>query len=146
MTQIGVITIDVPVDYMFNDQSVTMNGIIETDCDCPEALHSLRELFTRSYYGTTIHSSIGRKPVGEDMDADRRNTQYVQFTHGDRPSTGWYLLEAFNMFQDVTPLGFAYNFAVTVFFKGTKSYYQPGYAVDDMGDVEEELEANDWGI
>ena len=146
MTQIGVIPLEVPVDYRFGDQSVTMSGIIETDCDSPEELHGLRELFAHAYYGTSIHGSLGGKPVGEDMDADRRNTQYIQFTHGDRPITGWYLLQGFTMFQDVTPLGFAYNFDVVLFFKGTKSYYQPGFMVDDMDDVGDEVADNDWSI
>ena len=146
MTKIGVITLEVPVDYRFGNQTVTMSGVIETDCSSPEELHSLRELFAYSLSGSVIFDPPWGKPIGDDMDAEQRNTQYIQFTHGDKSITGWYLLQTFTMFQDETALGFAYNFSITLFLLGTKSYYQPGFIVDDMDDVGDEIDDNDWDI
>jgi len=78
------------------------------------------------------------------MDEDLRNTQYVQFAHGDRPITGWYLLRDFNMFQDETPEGAdmgSYLFAVSLFFLGTDAFYQACYNAIDMDRLE-----SDWSI
>lgn len=145
MTQIGVLTIDVPTEYRWGQYNVTLIGSVDRD----EDLHSLRELFAKSRVGTAVHDIPGTRPFGEDMDDDQRNTQYVQFTHGDRPVTGWYLLRGFSMFQDESPRGAdcdAYLFNVTLFFVGKTSFYVAGFAVKDMEDVEDEVLENDWLI
>jgi len=140
MTQIGVAVIDIPAEYRYGQYAVTMLGAVDRD----EDLHSLRELFALCRTGTAIHEIPGRRPVGEDMDEDLRNTQYVQFTHGDRPITGWYLLRGFNFYQDETPIGAdcaTYIFTADLFFLGTKAYYQACFGVVDC-----EAEDSDWGI
>ena len=145
MTQIGVLVIDVPTEYRWGQYEVTLVGSVDRD----EDLHSLRELFAKSRVGTAVHDVTGTRPFGEDMDEDQRNTQYVQFTHGDRPITGWYLLRGFRMFQNETPVGAdeaQYAFTVDLFFLGTDAFYQAGFIVKDMEDVEDEIDDNDWGI
>ena len=145
MTQIGVLIIDIPAEYSFSQYAVTMRGAVDRD----EDLHSIRELFALSRTGTAVHAIPGRRPVGEDMDADLRNTQYVQFTHGDRPITAWYLLRGFSLFQDETPMGAdceTYAFTVDLFFLGTTAYYVAGFAVMGMEDVEDEIADDDWGF
>ena len=145
MTQIGVAIVDVPVDYRYTQYVVTMLGSVDRD----EDLHAMRELFALARTGTAVHEMPGRRPIGEDMDEDLRNTQYVQFTHGDRPITAWYLLRAFRMFQDETAVGSdvqQYAFTADMFFLGTNAYYTAGFAVKDMEDVEDEIDDNDWGL
>ncbi len=140
MTQIGVAVVDIPAEYRYSQYAVTMRGAVDRD----EDLHSMRELFALSRTGTAIHSIPGRRPVGEDMDEELRNTQYVQFTHGDRPITAWYLLRSFGFFQDETPLGadcMTYAFTVDLFFLGTSSYYVAGFAMKDLDEAD-----SDWGI
>lgn len=140
MTQIGVAVIDIPSEYFYSQYSVTMRGGVDRD----EDLHSLRELFALTRTGTAVHSIPGRRPVGEDMDEELRNTQYVQFTHGDRPITGWYLLRSFDFFQNETPMGAdcaTYIFLAELFFLGTKAYYQACYGVVDCEALD-----SDWGI
>jgi len=140
MTQIGVAVVDIPAEYRYGQYSVVMRGAVDRD----EDLHSMRELFALCRTGTAIHDIPGRRPIGEDMDEALRNTQYVQFTHGDRPITAWYLLRGFSMFQDETPMGAdcaTYAFAADLFFLGTTSYYVAGYACKDL-----DAAASDWGI
>ena len=145
MTQIGVLTINIPTEYRWGQYAVTLAGAVDRD----EDLHSMRELFAKSRVGTAVHDIPGTRPFGEDMDEDQRNTQYVQFTHGDRPVTGWYLLRGFSMFQNETPQGMDcknYLFTVTLFFVGTTAFYIAGFVVKDMEDVEVEVLENDWRI
>ena len=140
MTQIGVAVIDIPTEYRYSQYAVVMRGSVDRD----EDLHSLRELFALSRTGTAIHSIPGRRPVGEDMDEELRNTQYVQFSHGDRPITAWYLLRGFALFQDETPLGADqsnYAFSVDLFFLGTSSYYVAGFACKGLDEAD-----SDWEI
>lgn len=78
------------------------------------------------------------------MTEELRNTQYIQFAYEDRPITGWYLLRDFNMFQDETPEGAdmgSYIFTISVFFLGTKAFYQAGYRALGMESLE-----SDWSI
>jgi len=145
MTQIGVLTIDVPTEYRWRQYDTILIGLVDRD----EDLHALRELFAKSREGTAIHDSLDDRPWGEDMDNDQRNTQYVQFTHGDRPISGWYLLRSFAYFGDETPEGHdvhGYLSTITLFFLGTNAFYVAGFVVKDMEDVEDEIEDNDWGI
>jgi len=143
---IGVIPLQLIEYYTFNGHTVGIGGITSYDCDDPEILHSLRELFAKCRTGTTLHEVPGWRPYGEDLDEEQRNTQYIIFNQGDKSITGWYLLRNFTMMQTETPRGFAYNFDVVLFFLGTKSYYQPGFKVYGMDDVEDEVADNDWGI
>lgn len=145
MTQIGVLVVDWPTVYRFGDYTVELVGAVDRD----EDLHSLRELFAKARVGTAVHDIPGDRPRGEDMDDDLRNTQYVQFTHGDRPVTAWYLLRGYAFFQDETAVGMdegAYVFRAGLFFIGTTAFYQAGFAVKDMEDVEDEKDDNSWGI
>jgi len=145
MTQIGTLTVNWPSTYRFRDYGVDLIGGVDRD----EDLHSLRELFAKCRAGTAVHDIPGDRPRGEDMDDDLRNTQYVQFTHGDRPITAWYLLRGYDFFQDETPVGAdeaAYIFTAVLFMIGTDAFYQAGYVVKDMEDVEDELADNSWGI
>ena len=140
MTQIGVAVIDIPAEYRYSQYVVTMRGGV----DRHEDLHALRELFAKSREGTAIHDSSEGRPLGEDMDVDLRNTQYVQFSHGDRPITAWYLLRGFSYFGDETPLGAdraTYLFAVELFLIGTTGFYVAGFGCIDLDE-----EASDWGI
>jgi len=140
LTQIGVAVLDIPARYSYGQYTVELSGGVDRDDD----LHSMRELFALSMTGTAVHEIPGRRPVGEDMDEDLRNTQYVQFTHGDRPITGWYLLRGFDMFQDETPMGAdkaTYVFFAELFFLGTKAYYTAGFAMKDLDEA-----TSDWGI
>jgi len=140
MTQIGVAVIDIPAEYRFNQYNVTMRGGVDRD----EDLHSLRELFAKSRVGTAVHDIPGSRPHGEDMDVDNRNTQYVQFSHGDRPVTAWYLLRGFSFFQDETPMGAdcaTYVFNAELFLIGTTSYYVAGFACLELDEAD-----SDWGI
>ena len=140
MTQIGVAVVDIPAEYRYSQYGVVMRGAVDRD----EDLHSMRELFAKSRVGTAVHNVPGTRPFGEDMDEDQRNTQYVQFTHGDRPITGWYLLRSFSLFQDETPMGAdcaTYAFSVDLFFLGTVSYYVAGFACKDLDEAD-----SDWGF
>jgi len=140
LTQIGVAVVDIPAEYRYSQYAVTMRGAVDRD----EDLHSMRELFALSRTGTAIHSIPGRRPVGEDLDEALRNTQYVQFTHGDRPITAWYLLRSFGLFQDETPMGAdcaTYAFTVDLFFLGTVAYYSAGFAMKGLDEA-----TSDWSI
>lgn len=140
MTQIGVAVIDIPAEYRYRQYVVTMRGGV----DRYEDLHALRELFSKSREGTAIHYSCEGHPLGEDMDVELRNTQYVQFSHGDRPVTAWYLLRGFSYFGDETPMGAdraTYVFTVELFFLGTIGYYAAGFAMKDLDEA-----TSDWGI
>ncbi|HUW44780.1 MAG TPA: hypothetical protein VMW50_03200 [Dehalococcoidia bacterium] len=140
MTQIGVAVVDIPEEYRYSQYGVVLGGAVDRD----EDLHSMRELFALCRTGTAIHNIPGRRPIGEDMDEELRNTQYVQFSHGDRPITGWYLLRSFSLFQDETPMGAdraTYAFTVDLFFLGTVAYYVAGFALKDL-----EAAVSDWGI
>jgi len=141
VTQLGDITLDIPINYNYGQYSVSMSGFFND----VEDLHCLRELFALTRVGTAIHEIPGRRPVGEDLDEELRNTQWVQFTDGDlpldRPISGWYLLRGISFYQSTTPRGVIYNFSITLFFLGTDAMYQPGFIVKGQEDVE-----NDWGI
>ena len=75
MTQIGVAIVDVPVDYRYTQYVVTMLGSVDRD----EDLHAMRELFALARTGTAVHEMPGRRPIGEDMDEDLRNTADLFF-------------------------------------------------------------------
>ena len=140
MTQIGVAVIDIPAEYRYGQYMVTMRGGV----DRHEDLHALRGLFANSREGTAVHYSSEGRPIGEDMDMDLRNTQYVQFSHGDRPITGWYLLRGFAYFGDETPMGAdcaTYVFNAELFFIGTTSFYVAGFACIELDKAD-----SDWGI
>lgn len=140
MTQIGVAVIDIPAEYRYSQYGVVMRGGVNRD----EDLHSLRELFAKSRVGTAVHDIPGSRPHGEDMDEELRNTQYVQFSHGDRPVTAWYLLRGFSFFQDETPMGAdcaTYVFNAELFLLGTTAYYSAGFAMKDLDEA-----TSDWGI
>lgn len=140
MTQIGVAVLDIPASYSYGQYTVELLGGVDRD----EDLHSMRELFALCRTGTAIHEIPGRRPMGEDMDEELRNTQYVQFSHGDRPITGWYLLRGFDFYQDETPMGAdqaIYVFTADLFFLGTRSYYVAGFACKVL-----EVAASDWEI
>jgi len=140
LTRIGVAVIDIPAEYRYRQYSVTMRGAVDRD----EDLHSLRELFALCRSGTAIHSIPGRRPIGEDLDEELRNTQYVEFSHGDRPITAWYLLRGFGLFQDETPMGAdcaTYVFTVDLFFLGTTAYYSAGFAMKELDEA-----TSDWLI
>ena len=137
MTVIDALTIDVPVSYTFTDYAVQLVGTM----DDLTSLTELREKFGESPAGTAIHQIPGRRPKGEDMTPDNRLTAYCQFTHGDRPLDGWYLLRGFNMYENETPLGVAYNWAINLFYLGSDSYYTACYLCTAMGTI-----SSDWGI
>jgi len=137
LTRIDTVTVDVPVRYAFQDYTVQMTGSM----DSLARLTQLRELFAEAPTGTAVHMVPGRRPKGEDMTEDGRLTVYCRFTHGDRPIDGWYLLRRFNMYEDETPLGVAYNWGVTLFFLGTDAYYSACYLCLDV-----EARDSDWGI
>jgi len=140
VTRIGTLTIDIPSEYRWRQYEVTLIGFVDRD----EDLHALRELFSRSREGTAIHDASEGRPIGEDMDVDARNTQYVLFTHGDRPVSGWYLLRGFSYFGDETPEGADvanYLFTATLFFLGTDAFYQASYNVMNMESLD-----SDWDI
>ena len=140
MTQIGAFIIDWPSSYRYGDYTVELVGAVDRD----EDLHSLRELFAKARAGTAVHDIPGDRPRGEDMDNDLRNTQYIQFTHGDRPVTGWYLLRSYSFFQDETPTGAdceTYIFRGGLFFIGTTGFYCAGFSMMDLDELD-----NDWGI
>jgi len=137
LTQIDALTIDVPVSYTFQDYNIQLNGSMDTLLRLTE----LREKFAEAPTGTAIHAIPGRRPKGEDMTDDNRLTAYIQFTHGDRPIDGWYLLRGFSMYQNETPLGVAYNWAINLFYLGTDAYYTACYLVTDLDVLE-----SDWSI
>jgi len=137
MTQIDALTIDTPVSYTFQDYNVELVGTM----DNLTSLTELREKFAKAPYGTAVHAVVGARPRGEDMTEDNVLTAYCQFTDGDRPLDGWYLLRGFNMYQNETPLGFAYNWRVNLFYLGGNAYYTACYLCTGMGTI-----SSDWGI
>jgi len=137
LTVIDALTIDVPVSYTFQDYNVQLIGSMDT----LTRLTELREKFSKAPYGTAVHQVPGRRPKGEDMTSDNRLTAFCQFTHGDRPLDGWYLLRTFNMVENETPLGVAYNWSINLFWLGSNSYYNACYLVTDV-----DVLASDWSI
>ena len=137
MTVIDALTIDVPVSYTFQDYSVKMVGSMDTLVRLTE----LREKFGDSPAGTAVHQVPGRRPKGEDMTSDNRLTAFCQFTHGDRPLDGYYLLRGFSMYENETPLGVAFNWSIDLFWLGGLAYYTACYLVTELA-----VEASDWGI
>lgn len=138
MTTIGSITLDVPVNYTRRDYDIEVFGTVYT----LNQLNEIKELFAKALAGSAIHDNIpGERPLGEDLTEDNGNTVYVLWTHGDKPFNGWYLLRGTQTFQDDSPVGFAYNFTLSLFYLGSKSYYQAGFTMKGL-----ELATNDWGI
>ena len=137
MTQIDALIIDVPVSYTFQDYNIQLVGTM----DSLLSLTELREKFAESPTGTAIHAVPGRRPKGEDMTPDNRLTAYCQFTHGDRPLDGYYLLRGFNMYENETPLGVAYNWAVNIYYLGSLAYYTACYLCVDLEPLD-----SDWAI
>ncbi len=138
MTTIGPITLDVPVNYTRRDYDIEVFGTVAT----LNQLNEIKELFAKALAGSAIHSDIpGERPLGEDLTEDNQNTRYILWTHGDKPLDGWYLLRGAQTFQDDSPVGFAYNFTLSLFFLGSTAYYQAGFAMKDL-----EVAASDWGI
>jgi len=131
------VTLDTPATFREREYDVEIVGTQDDELGFDE----LRELFAMAETGVAVQEVPGRRPIGWDHTEDERNTQYVQFTHGDKPRTGWYLLMNHQEFLDETPLGFAQNFRVQLFFLGTSAYYQPGYRMKDL-----ERSTNDWSI
>ena len=129
---------DVPVSYTRRDYDIEIFG----SCDLLVHLNEIRELFAKCLAGSAIHDDIpGERPIGEDLTEDNQNTEFLEWTHGDKPITGWYLLRGTQTFEDDSPVGFAYNFTLSLFYIGSTSYYQAGYAMKGL-----ELATNDWGI
>ncbi len=138
MTQIGTITIDDPKDYHYTDYSVRFTGKVDDE----DTFNQLREMFALTPYGTAIQSIPGRRPIPFDHTEDSVCTQYVKFTHGNRPLTGWYLLGAFNILDNHSPEGLlAWYFDITLYWIGTDAQYQACYKAKSL-----EIVTNDWTI
>lgn len=145
MTQIGSVTLDIPVAYRRSGYTVSMMGS-QNDS---EGFNELRELFAKAEFGTAIHAVPGERPFGEDLTDDLSLTQYVIFTHGTsgKPQDGYYLLRPGHSFvEDRTPEGHSYVWSINLFFLGTDSFYQNGFVVKGMTDVATEKDDNGWGI
>lgn len=127
-------------NYRYRDYDVSVSG---TNEDADE-FNQLAELYSIARAGAAIRQIPGRAPTGFDHTEDSLCTRYVDFTHGSKPRDGWYLLmPGYSFFEDVTPMGFAYNFSIGLFYLGRHDVdYQMGYRVKSLSrDID-----NDWGI
>lgn len=140
MTLIGAVTIDIPVLYRRSGYAVVMAGSLEDSA----GFNELRELFAKTEFGTAIHQVPGARPFGEDMTEDSLNTQYVSFSHGisGKAQDGYYLLRpGYSFADDESPEGHDYVFSLSLFFLGTSAYYQDGYKMKELDELD-----SDWGI
>lgn len=140
MTQIGAVTIDVPVSYSRSGYRVSLFGGMYSE----GLFTSLKELFELAEYGIAIHEIRGDRPFVEDMTADSLNIQYCTFTHGtgNKPQDGYYaLLPSFIYVDDESPEGHHYTFTINLFFIGTTSTICDCLLVLDLEDV-----TNDWDM
>ena len=136
MTQIHDIVIQVPSDATLDNYYIELIGVVETEV----IFDQLRELF--SLCDTTAVQMVpGRRPIGWDPTEDEVNIRYVQWTAGNKPKEGWYLLLKYDTFENETPRGFAQHFIVNMVFLGSTEYLQDGYILKDL-----EAEINDWGL
>lgn len=141
MTQIGDLTIDVPVSYRRSGYSARMMGSM----DDSDGFNQLRELFAKTDLGSAIHRIPGDRPLGEDLTDELRNTKHCIFTHGTtgKVQDGYYLLRpAHSFIEDETPIGHSYVWSIVLFFIGTYSFYQDGYRMKELAVAT----VNDWAI
>lgn len=140
MTQIGDLTIDTPVSYDRSGYFVSLYGSMDDE----DGFNKLREMFAKTAAGSAIHQIPGDRPIGEDLTDELRNTKFCQFTEGTdgKVQNGYYLLRPSHDFvEDETPEGHSYVWSISLFFIGTKGYYQPGFIIKKL-----ERATNDWGI
>ncbi len=140
MTQIGTITVTVPMLYRRRGYDCNFTGYMEDE----DLFNQMRELFAKTDTGTAIQPVPGERPYGEDLTLDSRNTQLCVFTSGTsgKPQDGYYLLRpSFMYVEDETPRGYTYVFDINLFYLGSDAFYSAAYSVVDLDVLD-----SDWGI
>jgi hypothetical protein len=136
MTQIHDIDIQVPNSAGIDGYNVELIGLMGSENEFDQ----LRELFSLCET-TAVQWVPGRRPIGFDPTSDEINIRYVQWTHGDKPEDGWYLLRSYNTIENESAQGHSWYFIVNMVFLGSTDYLQDGYISKDL-----EAEINDWGL
>jgi hypothetical protein len=136
MTTIAGITIQAPARWRQNGYDVNVYLLVASEIIFDE----LRELFSLCDT-TSVQLVPGRRPIPFDPTVDELNVVYVDFTHGEKPEDGYYLLRAYNAFEDESPEGLARIVTLDFSFLGSLAYYQAGFYDSDL-----DSEDNDWGI
>lgn len=136
MTQIHDIDIQVPNSAGMDNYNVELIGLMGSENEFDQ----LRELFALCE-STAVQMVPGRRPIGWDATEDEVNIRYVQWTHGNKPRDGWYLLRSYTTVDNESAEGHSWYFIVNMVFLGTTEYLQDGYILKNLEVVE-----NDWDI
>lgn len=137
MTTIGEITLQAPSVYQYDNYSVRVVSKVSSW----NIFEQLRELFAKVRAGTVVTDVPGSKPCGFDHTEDSVNTVYVEWTHGNKPKDGYYLLQGFNYSEDETAQGLSMIVYMDLFYLGSTTYYQEMLEVFDLETLE-----NDWEL
>ena len=135
--KIGALTLE----YMAGIPSITVDGNsikFEGYFSTREGLLQLQELFRKASGGTTIHTLIGGIEVGYDCTEDAVLTQFCEWDF-DRLQDGYYLLRSLN--TNFEQYHSYYPFSLTLHFLGTKAYWQDGYMIYGLEEID-----SDWGL
>lgn len=137
MTTLADITLQAPSVYRYGNYSVTLI----TKVSSWDIFNQLRELFAKCRAGTTVVDVPGTRPAGFDHTEDAVLTVYCEFTHGNKPRDGYYLLRGFSFTDEPTPTGLSRIVYLELFYLGSTTYYQECFEAKDLDE-----EDNDWDI
>jgi len=136
LTQIHDIDIQVPNSAAMDGYNVELVALMGSE----DEFNQLRELFSLAET-TAVQIVPGRRPIPYDPTEDELNIRYVQWTHGDKPENGFYLLRSYNTVENESAQGHSWYFIVNMVFLGGVEYLSDGYRAKTL-----EILTNDWGI
>lgn len=121
-----------PPSVSFQSNVLQFEGHMDTRAK----LAQLQEMFRKAEGGTTVHTMIGGIQIGFDCTEGSVLTQYCEFSQ-EHLQDGFYLLRKLNINFIAYPS--YYPFAVELFFLGTKAFWQDGYMIYGLDELD-----NDW--